>query len=104
MLLQRDENKRNDSGMSSGNTMSEECCDEWQEIACGRDHTVGITPTGDLYSWGNGSAGQLGHGNKDNLNRPKLIDKSLFGKKAHHVACGNEHTVVLTTEGEVYTW
>ena len=81
--------------------------DKWQEIACGVYHTVGVSPTGALHSWGCNESGELGHGDDDYSNyctKPELIDKSLFGKKAQHVACGNDHTVVLTTEGEVYTW
>ena len=105
VLLQRGKHQINDAtSTTSENKMSEECCDKWQEIACGIHHIVGVTPTGDLYSWGYGTEGQLGQGNKDSSNRPKLIDKNLFCKKAQHVACGMFHTVVLTTEGEVYTW
>ena len=103
-MLQRGDKKLDDASTTSENKMSEECCDKWKEIACGGDHTVGVTPTGDLYSWGDGTDGQLGQANKDTLHRPKLIHKSLFCKKAQHVACGSHHTVVLTTEGEVYTW
>ena len=32
---------------------------DWRQIACGGQHTVGVTTTGDLYSWGRGDEGQL---------------------------------------------
>jgi RCC1 and BTB domain-containing protein len=75
----------------------------WHDIACGDYHTVGVTPTGDLYTWGRGAQGRLGHGNDDYLDKPKLVE-CLIGKKVVLVACGDEHTAVVTTEGEAYTW
>ena len=108
VLLQRSNHDLNDARIITSDKsdgMPSNGFDEWQEIACGSFHTVGITPTGELYSWGGcNNAGTLGHGNEDHLDKPKLIDKSLFSKKAQHAACGSDHTVVLTTEGEVYTW
>ena len=91
------------STTSDENGMHPDGVDKWQEIACGSSShtTVGVTPTGALYSWGCGGQGQLGHGNKLYIDKPKLIGKNLFCKKAQNVACGDEHTVVLTTEGEV---
>ena len=76
---------------------------EWHEIACGDVHTVGVTPTGDLYAWGLGDSGQLGHGNEGTINKPKIVT-CLAGKKVVHAACGNYHTAVVTSDGELYTW
>ena len=81
-------------------TLDEDC---WYQIACGGGHTAGVTLSGDLYTWGHGGCGQLGHGNQNSINQPKQVT-SLIGKKVVHVACGVEHTAVLTSEGESYTW
>ena len=35
------------------------------------------TAAGDVFSWGWGDKGQLGHGNHDNINRPKLVRDSF---------------------------
>ena len=84
---------------------------EWQQISCGMMHTVGITPDGHICSWGCGKNGQLGHHEEDedhSVDQPKRIDNKLFmdlfSRKVNQVSCGLEHTAVVTTEGELYTW
>jgi alpha-tubulin suppressor-like RCC1 family protein len=76
---------------------------ELQQIVCGDYHTVGVTPAGELFTWGHGAWGQLGHGNYDDLDKPKLVN-CLAGMKMIHLACGSYHTAVVTSDGELYTW
>ena len=83
---------------------TDESCIEWQKIACGSFHMVGVSREGDLLSWGCGKNGRLGHGNTDSITNPQNIEKALFSKNVQDVACGSYHTIVLTTEGDVYTW
>ena len=92
--------KQNNNGVGRGGEMPQL---EWHQIACGLFHTAGITPTGDLYSWGHGDYGQLGHGNNITIDRPKRV-ACLEGEKVTHVACGSYHTAVVTSEGHLYTW
>ena len=71
---------------------------------------MGVNRDGSLVSRGNGASGQLGHGvnNHDtidgNSTEPKIIDRALFSNNVRYVTCGHEHTCVLTTEGELYSW
>jgi alpha-tubulin suppressor-like RCC1 family protein len=69
--------------------------------ACGRAHTVVITDNGNVWSWGDNKCGQLGLGNLNSTSTPKLV-KSLEEQEATHVACGADHTVVITIANEVY--
>ena len=74
-------------------------------IVCGAFHTVGVTPKGDLYTWGSGCSGQLGHGDTNDVDKPKLVtSSSLIDKEVVHVSCGGYHTALVTSEGELYTW
>ena len=52
---------------------------EIMDIAAGGAHSACITATGELYTWGKGRYGRLGHGDSEDLTRPKLvsIDVSL---------------------------
>ena len=33
-----------------------------ESVACGESHTLALSTSGELYSWGSGQQGQLGHG------------------------------------------
>lgn len=43
------------------------------EVACGHAHTALRTENGDVYTWGNGYYGQLGHGTLQNELSPRLV-------------------------------
>ncbi|XP_011269990.1 hypothetical protein CAOG_08419, partial [Capsaspora owczarzaki ATCC 30864] len=63
-------------------------------IACGEDHSVVLTETGGVYSFGAGGQGQLGHGTLQNEINPRMIFE-LMGKSASQVLCGRRHTIVF---------
>jgi alpha-tubulin suppressor-like RCC1 family protein len=46
---------------------------EFVHIACGAEHSFALSTTGELYSWGLGFKGQLGHGDFENKLRPTLV-------------------------------
>ena len=75
---------------------------EWSQIVLGGFHSVGVTPKGELFTWGHGGYGSLGHGNDDTILKPKHV-KCLMGKKVADVCC-SLHTAVVTKEGELFTW
>ena len=56
-----------------------------------------------VHSWGRGEDGQLGIGDTSDQDTPTYVD-ALRGVGVKEIACGSGHTVVLTGEGEVYTW
>lgn len=46
---------------------------------------------------------QLGLGDTADQDSPTFVD-ALRGVGVRQIACGSGHTVVLTTDGEVFTW
>ncbi|GLE06225.1 hypothetical protein PINS_up015467 [Pythium insidiosum] len=74
-----------------------------KQIACGGFHTAAVTETGEVYTWGGGEHGQLGHGDKVNRTVPTLVE-ALMDKIVVQITCGWSHTVGLTDTGDVYTW
>lgn len=56
-----------------------------------------------VFTFGRGEDGQLGLGDTCDSDEPKFVD-ALRGVGVRQIACGSGHTVVLTTDGEVYTW
>ncbi|XP_056606356.1 alsin [Triplophysa dalaica] len=57
----------------------------------------------EVWSWGRGQEGQLGHG--DVLPRPQPVCiKGLNGKEVLRVAAGAYHSLALTTQSQVLSW
>lgn len=73
------------------------------DMACGFDHTILLAENGDIYSMGLGTRGQLGHGDLQDSDNPKII-KALAGIKASQIAAAGWHSAVITIEGDLYTW
>ena len=71
-------------------------------MAAGGHHSLILTSSGELYSFGYGSYGQLGHRVNCNQCLPQLV-KDL--KKFHitQIAAGWHHSLALTSEGNLYT-
>uniref|UniRef100_A0A9J7YGQ9 RCC1 domain containing 1 n=1 Tax=Cyprinus carpio carpio TaxID=630221 RepID=A0A9J7YGQ9_CYPCA len=74
---------------------------EISSISCGSRHTAAVTGTGDLYTWGWGHYGQLGHGTENSTDEPTLVD--YF--PSHHmcvkdVICGLWNTFVSAVPKE----
>ena len=44
-----------------------------RDIACGSSHSAAITSSGELYTWGLGDYGRLGHGDNTTQLKPKLV-------------------------------
>ena len=63
--------------------------------SCGRHHTLAVTVTGTLWSWGKGGYGRLGLNDTCDRWVPRLVDKLNFGNaKIVSVAAGNCHSAV----------
>uniref|UniRef100_A0A3Q1C8E6 VPS9 domain-containing protein n=1 Tax=Amphiprion ocellaris TaxID=80972 RepID=A0A3Q1C8E6_AMPOC len=57
----------------------------------------------EVWSWGHGEHGQLGHG--DNIARLQpLCIKSLNNKEVVRVAAGAHHSLALTAQSQVFSW
>ncbi|KAJ4838177.1 Ultraviolet-B receptor uvr8 [Turnera subulata] len=73
-------------------------------ITCGADHTTAYSDSLlQVYSWGWGDFGRLGHGNSSDLFIPQPI-KALQGVRIRQIACGDSHCLAVTLDGEVQSW
>ncbi|XP_066543467.1 alsin isoform X2 [Amia ocellicauda] len=81
-----------------------------------RVRTVALTPTSgteadgrlpslhtEVWSWGRGKEGQLGHGDILPRLQPLCI-KSLSNKEVIRVAVGAHHSLALTAQSQVFSW
>lgn len=62
-----------------------------------------LNQTGDLYSFGEGTEGQLGHGQFENAPTPRKVE-SLAGQKVFNVSLGKSHSVCQLLNGEIMVW
>ncbi|KAE7997572.1 hypothetical protein FH972_002195 [Carpinus fangiana] len=73
-------------------------------VTSGADHTIAYSQSRlEVYSWGWGDFGRLGHGNSSDLFTPQPI-KALNGLRIKQIACGDSHCLAVTMEGEVQSW
>ncbi|KAI5073199.1 hypothetical protein GOP47_0011212 [Adiantum capillus-veneris] len=71
--------------------------------ACGASHTLALTGSGDVYSFGQGTFGALGHGNTESCSVPTFVN-DLWGFGIVQIACGENHSVALSIDGQVFSW
>ncbi|XVF66478.1 hypothetical protein PTKIN_Ptkin10aG0038600 [Pterospermum kingtungense] len=63
-------------------------------IACGTWHSALATSNGKLFTFGDGTFGVLGHGDRESVAYPKEV-QMLNGLKTFKVACGVWHTAAI---------
>ncbi|KAK9811244.1 hypothetical protein WJX72_000524 [[Myrmecia] bisecta] len=79
-------------------------------IAAGAEHSLAVTRGGEVYSWGCGGHGRLGHGKasiRRLLNRdeklPRLV-KALAPLRVERLAAGHMHSGCVDSDGYVHVW
>ncbi|KAK2852332.1 hypothetical protein Q7C36_007533 [Tachysurus vachellii] len=71
-------------------------------ISCGAAHTAVLTKVGEVYTFGEGAHGQLGHNSTNNQLLPKKVE--AIDAPAKQVTCGSHHTLVLMPSGMLFTF
>ena len=72
-------------------------------LAAGLFHTLGISDSGALYSWGSGTNGRLGHGDTVMQLRPRRV-RALSSVDILVASAGAGHSVAVDACGRMYTW
>uniref|UniRef100_A0A8C6UJX7 X-linked retinitis pigmentosa GTPase regulator n=1 Tax=Neogobius melanostomus TaxID=47308 RepID=A0A8C6UJX7_9GOBI len=77
--------------------------DPVRQVCCGGGHTVALTDE-DVFTFGLGQYGQLGHGTFIFESRlPRHVEHFRKGRVSH-VSCGENHTALVTDSGLLYTF
>ncbi|NXI75328.1 RCCD1 protein, partial [Rhipidura dahli] len=72
---------------------------EVSAVSCGSRHTAVITRGGELYTWGWGKYGQLGHGNNISSDQACRVEHLVAqGLRAEEVVCGPWTTYIRVLE------
>ncbi|KAG6682628.1 hypothetical protein I3842_13G152700 [Carya illinoinensis] len=84
-------------------------------ISCGPWHTAIVTSAGQLFTFGDGTFGVLGHGDRKSISIPREVE-SLKGLRTVRAACGVWHTAAVVevmvgnssssncSSGKLFTW
>jgi alpha-tubulin suppressor-like RCC1 family protein len=73
------------------------------QIANGGYHSLALTDSGKVVSWGHGGHGQLGHSTLQNQPIPLIIE-SLTDESVVYIACGGSSSAAVTDNGKLYMW
>jgi alpha-tubulin suppressor-like RCC1 family protein len=71
-------------------------------ISCGGQHSLAITQSGCVFSWGSNEFGQLGLEGYEMTNKPQKIVaiRDLIKK----ITCGAKHSLLLSREGKLFAF
>jgi alpha-tubulin suppressor-like RCC1 family protein len=89
-------------------------------VMVGSAHTLALTDTGELWTWGWSDSGQLGHGSHSHESAPRPLENLMFQSQTSdavaveramsgrlsikQVAVGEDHTLALGDTGKVFSW
>ncbi|GAB4861141.1 PH, RCC1 and FYVE domains-containing protein 1 [Ancistrocladus abbreviatus] len=65
-----------------------------EEVACGAYHVVVLTSRNEVYTWGKGANGRLGHGDIEDRKTPTLVE-ALRDRHVKYIACGSNYTAAI---------
>lgn len=65
-----------------------------EEIACGAYHVTVLTSRSEVFSWGNGANGRLGHGDVDDRKTPTLVE-ALKDRHVKTISCGSNFSACI---------
>ncbi|KAM4830382.1 RCC1 domain-containing protein 1 isoform X2 [Urocitellus parryii] len=74
-----------------------------RRLELGAEHVLLLCAAGQVFSWGGGRHGQLGHGTLEAELEPRLLE-ALQGLPMAEVAAGGWHSVCVSETGDIYIW
>ena len=73
-------------------------------VSAGLTHTTFLADTGDVYSFGFGIRGVLGHGDTENRTVATRIESEFDGETVTAIENGNGVSYAITEEGSLFAW
>ncbi|MDP4198838.1 MAG: YCF48-related protein [Bacteroidota bacterium] len=77
---------------------------QWTSIAGGARHALAVADSTKLYAWGFNGDGELGNGSMSQASSPVLIPNPSGVTAWRWVSAGQDHSMALATNGQLYAW
>ena len=74
------------------------------KVAAGSEHSVALSSSGELFTWGQGEGGLLGLGHTESAFSPQRLAAIDETDPVTDVVCGGLHTLALTSSRRVFSW
>ncbi|KAH7856876.1 hypothetical protein Vadar_006502 [Vaccinium darrowii] len=65
-----------------------------EEISCGAYHVAVLTSRSEVFTWGRGANGRLGHGDTEDRKTPTLVE-ALKDRHLKNISCGSSYTATI---------
>lgn len=65
-----------------------------EQISCGANHVAVLTLKSEVFTWGRGANGRLGHGDTEDRSVPTLVE-ALKDRHVRNIACGSNYTASI---------
>ena len=72
-------------------------------VSAKSSHSLALTASGCVWSWGHGAYGRLGHGDEIEQLLPKKIE-AFAGQRVIAVSAGARHSLAITDDGVAWSW
>eukprot|EP00802_Teleaulax_amphioxeia_P007464 Tamp_07470.p1 GENE.Tamp_07470~~Tamp_07470.p1 ORF type:complete len:751 (-),score=117.76 Tamp_07470:241-2352(-) len=73
-------------------------------VSCGIFHVLALDRTGTVFSWGDGTGGQLGHGDEKDQMEAQQVAGALGGCRVARISAGSDYSACVTDDGRLFTW
>lgn len=73
----------------------------WSDVTTGYRHTLALTTSGQLFSWGRNTEGQLGQNSTTYLSSPVQVGSGTNWAK---ISAGTDSSFAVTTSGTLFSW
>lgn len=74
------------------------------DVKCGVSSSVALDSNGDVWTWGWGSYGRLGHSSPKDEYCPRKIDKLGYGRGIRSIFAGASACYAISNSGQVFMW
>ena len=72
-------------------------------VSAGAAHSLALTASGSVWSWGSGGLGPLGHGDDQAQWLPTKVE-TFAGRRVVAVSAGGGHSLAVTANGAIWSW